>query len=59
VHLVGFTTVIVVIPVSVTYKHDRLKVLMPKRGPSWIQNYSAMLKITGFHATVIFRYGNH
>jgi len=49
----------VFILVGVTYKHDRLKVLMPRRGPSWIQSYSAMPKIAGFHATAIFRYGNH
>jgi len=45
--------------VGVAYKHDRFKVLMPRRGPSWIQSYSAMLKIAGFYTTVIFRYGNH
>lgn len=48
-----------VIPVGVTYNPDRLEVLMPRRGPSWIQSCSATLKIAGFHATVHFRYGNH
>ena len=48
-----------VIPVGLTYKPDRLKVLMPRRGPSWIQSCSATLKIAGFHATVNFRYVNH
>jgi hypothetical protein len=49
----------VVIQVGVTYKHDCLKVLIPRRGPSWIQSCSATQKIAAFHGTVIFRYGYH
>lgn len=46
-------------PVGVTYKPDRLKLLMPRRGPAWIQSCSPTLKIAGFHAIINFRSGNH
>lgn len=43
-----------VIQEGVTRKHDSLKVLMPRRGPSWIQGYSTTQKITGLHRTFNF-----
>lgn len=43
-----------VIQIGVTYKYDCLKVLMPRRGPSWIQDYSTTQIIAGFRRTLNF-----